>query len=69
MLRLIKIIGGITGLLLVILFALLNTHTVLMQFFFWKLEASLSLLLIICFALGWIVGTFVPLIGKSKKKE
>lgn len=69
MLHWLKIIGGITGTVLVVLFAAMNTQVVVLNLFLWKIEASLALFLIFSFTMGWVVGFFVPKLRNRKKHE
>ncbi|MGC8823689.1 MAG: lipopolysaccharide assembly protein LapA domain-containing protein [Bacteroidales bacterium] len=60
MYRWLKIIGVVIGIVLVVVFALMNTQLVVLNFFFWRVEASFALFLIISFAIGWLIGLFIP---------
>lgn len=68
MLRWIKIIGVIVGIIIVVVFAVMNTQLVVLNFFFWKVEASFALFLIITFALGWLTGFIIPKLRNKQDK-
>lgn len=69
MFRWLSIIGGLVGVGLIVVFVAMNTQVVLLNFFFWKIEASLALFLILGFALGWLVGFFIPKMRNRKNAE
>jgi uncharacterized integral membrane protein len=69
MLHWLKIIGSIAGIVLVLLFAAINTQVVVLNFFFWKTEASLALFLIFSFVMGWLIGFFVPKLRNRNRHD
>ena len=54
---------------LVAIFALQNSAEVVIRLWFWSVETSLALVLILTFAAGAILGILVSLGGKKRKKE
>jgi uncharacterized integral membrane protein len=54
-------------LLIVVIFAASNTQMVILQLFFWKINGSLSLFLILSFLIGWVIGILSPFPKKKIK--
>jgi uncharacterized integral membrane protein len=54
---------------LVAIFALQNSAGVVIRLWFWSVETSLALVLILTFAAGAILGIVFSLGGKKRKKE
>jgi len=54
---------------LVAIFALQNSSEVVIRLWFWSLETSLALVLILTFSAGAIMGILFSLGGKKRKKE
>ena len=55
--------------ILVAIFALQNSAEVVIRLWFWSVETSLALVLILTFAAGALLGIMFSLGGKRRKKE
>jgi uncharacterized integral membrane protein len=54
---------------LLIIFVLQNTETVIVKFWFWDASIAQALLLFVTFAVGLIIGLMVPSAQKRKDPE
>ncbi len=64
-----KLIGIIVLLVLLVVLAIQNYQPLTLRFFFWSLETSLVLVLLVSFLIGALVGGLVLWIGRGKRKD
>lgn len=66
-----RLILALIGMLVAVIFAVQNAMPVTIKVFFWQLEASLAVVVAVCFALGAIVAAFavMPEIYKRRSGE
>jgi uncharacterized integral membrane protein len=64
-----KLMGIIVLLVVMVIFAIQNTQSVILTFLFWKIETSAVLSTLVSFILGFLVGALVLWGASVRKKE
>ncbi|MCX5918485.1 MAG: LapA family protein [Deltaproteobacteria bacterium] len=64
-----KFIGIIVLLVVMVIFAIQNTQSVVINFLFWGIKTSAVLSILASFMLGFLVGVLVLWAGSGRKKE
>ena len=64
-----KLMGIIVLLVVMVIFAIQNTQSVILTFLFWKIETSAVLSILVSFILGFLVGGLVLWGASVRKKE
>jgi putative membrane protein len=64
-----KLVGIIALLVVLVIFAIQNTQSVVITFLFWKFETSAVLSILVSFVLGFLLGGLILWAGSGRKKE
>jgi len=64
-----KLIAIIALLVLLLIFAIQNTQSVVLNFLFWKISTSSVLSILVSFVIGLLIGCLLMMIGRMKKKS
>jgi len=64
-----KLIGIIVLLVVLVIFAIQNTQSVVITFLFWRIETSAVLSILVSFMLGFLLGYLVLWAGSGRRKE
>ncbi len=64
-----KIVIALLIAMVLVIFALQNTEIVQIKLWFWEIQTPKALLILLCVAVGVIVGFMVPSPKRSKIKE
>jgi putative membrane protein len=64
-----KLVGIIVLLVVLVIFAIQNTQSVVITFLFWKFETSAVLSILVSFIIGFLVGGLILWAGSGRKKE
>jgi uncharacterized integral membrane protein len=64
-----KVIAIIVLLILLLIFAIQNTQSVVLNFLFWQISTSSVLSILVSFVIGLLIGCLLMMIGRMKKKS
>lgn len=64
-----KLIAIIVLLVLLLIFAIQNTQSVVLNFLFWKISTSSVLSILVSFVIGLLIGCLLMMIGRMKRKS
>lgn len=64
-----KVIAIIVLLILLLIFAIQNTQSVVLNFLFWKISTSSVLSILVSFVIGLLIGCLLMMIGRMKRKS
>jgi len=64
-----KLIAIIVLLILLLIFALQNTQSVVLNFLFWQISTSSVLSILVSFVIGLLIGCLLMMTGGMKRKS
>lgn len=55
--------------ILMVIFVLQNTDIITIKLWFWQTSISSALLIVLCLAIGIIIGIIIPVVKKNEKPD
>jgi uncharacterized integral membrane protein len=64
-----KVIVIVVVVVLALIILLQNAHTTVFRLFFWKFEMSQVVLVLLCLAIGFVLGSVIANLGRGRAKD